>query len=218
MLTTLLLSIQNSWQISLLDLPSLLRSVFLDSTPTSTVSYSSDSSIWYTSTAQSGPCSFLSANAALAPHPRLQTFYLFPLTLHLLFLHPHHCLMFLAVSLYLLLPLSLPNSFRVLQWNAGGLRARSTELLQFISSHPVELIYIQESNLNLFSSFRIPGFFALRPDGTHSRSGIFFLLMSQTLAVASLFSSGSAYPSLSFLPPLFFCLTPTLIMQGSTFL
>ena len=43
----------------------------------------------------------------------------------------------------------------------------------FISSHPVDLIYIQESNLNLSSSFRIPGFSALQSHGTHSRSGIF---------------------------------------------
>ena len=41
---------------------------------------------------------------------------------------------------------------------------------------------------------------------------VFFLLLSQTLAAASSFSSGRAYPSLSFLPPLFFCLTPNLIM------
>ena len=34
-------------------------------------------------------------------------------------------------------------------------------------------IYIQESNLNLSSSFQIPGFSALRSHGTHSRSGIF---------------------------------------------
>ena len=81
--------------------------------------------------------------------------------------------MLLGVSLYLLLPLPLPNSLRVLQWNAAGLRARSTEVLHFISSHPVDLICIQESNLNLSSSFRIPGFYALRSDGTHSRSGIF---------------------------------------------
>ena len=40
-------------------------------------------------------------------------------------------------------------------------------------SHPVDLICIYESNLNLFSSFGIPGFFALRSDHTHSRSGIF---------------------------------------------
>ena len=81
--------------------------------------------------------------------------------------------MLLAVSLYLLLSLSLPYSLRIFQWNAGGLQARSTKLLHFISSHPVDLIYIQESNLNLSSSFQIPGFSALRSHGTHSRSGIF---------------------------------------------
>ena len=65
-----------------------------------------------------------------------------------------------------------PDSLRVLQWNAGGLRARSTELLHFLSSHPVNLIWIQESNLNSSSSFRIPGISAQRSDRTHSRSGI----------------------------------------------
>ena len=49
----------------------------------------------------------------------------------------------------------------------------STKLLHFLSSHPVNLICIQESNLNSFPSFRIPGFSALRYDRTHSRSGIF---------------------------------------------
>ena len=67
---------------------------------------------------------------------------------------------------------SPPDSLRVLQWNAGGLRARSTELLHFLSSHPVDLICIQESNLNSSSSFWIPGFSALHSDRTHSRSGI----------------------------------------------
>ena len=114
-----------------------------------------------------------SANAALAPHPHFQTSYPFPSTLYFLPLHPHHRLMLLAVSLYLLLSLPIPNSLGVLQWNAGGLRARSTKLLHFISSHPIDLIYIQESNLNLCSSFRIPGFSALQSHGTHSRSGIF---------------------------------------------
>ena len=114
-----------------------------------------------------------SANASLAPHPHLQTSYPFFTYLDPLPLHPHYRLMLLAVSLYLLLPLPLPNSLRVLQWNAGGLRARNTELLHFISSHPVDLICIQESNLNSTSSFRIHGFSALRFDGTHSRSGIF---------------------------------------------
>ena len=70
-------------------------------------------------------------------------------------------------------PASSPHdSFRALQWNAGGLRARSTELLYFLSSHLVDLICIQESNLNSSFSFRIPGFSALRSDRTHYRSGI----------------------------------------------
>ena len=98
---------------------------------------------------------------------------LFPPTLYLLPLHTHHRFMLLAVSLYPLLSLPLPNSLRVFQWNAGGLRARSTKLLHFISSHPVDLIYIQESNLNFSSSFRIPGFSVLQFHDTHSRSGIF---------------------------------------------
>ena len=67
---------------------------------------------------------------------------------------------------------SSPDSLRVFQWNAGGLRARSTKLLHFLSSHPVDLICIQESNLNFSFSFPIPGFSALRSDRTHSRSGI----------------------------------------------
>ena len=71
-----------------------------------------------------------------------------------------------------LLPPLPPDSLRVLQWNAGGLRARSTELLYFLSSHPVDLICIQESHLNSSSSFQISGFSALRSDRTHSRSGI----------------------------------------------
>ena len=81
--------------------------------------------------------------------------------------------MLLAVSLYLLLSLPLPNSLRVFQWNARGLQARRTELLHFISSYQVDLIYIQESNLNLSSCFWISRFSALRSHGTHSRSGIF---------------------------------------------
>ena len=108
-------------------------------------------------------------------HPTLafKLLILFPPTLYLLPLHPHHRFMLLAISLYLLLSLPLPNSLRVLELNAGGLRARRTKLIHFILSHPVDLIYIQESNLNLSSSFRIPGFSALQSHGTHSRSGIF---------------------------------------------
>ena len=48
-----------------------------DPTPTITVPSSADSSSFYTFTAQSGPFGTLSANAALQPHPRLQTSYPF---------------------------------------------------------------------------------------------------------------------------------------------
>ena len=148
-----------------------LPAFFGDSTPTSTVTFSSDSSSLYTSTVQSGPHLLMQHS-----HPTLafKLLILFPPTLYLLLLHPHHRLMLLAVSLYLVLPFSPPNSLRVLQWSAGGLRARRTKLIHFISSHPVDLLCIQESNLNLSSSFRIPGFSALQFHGTHSRSGIFF--------------------------------------------
>ena len=40
--------------------------------------------------------------------------------------------------------------------------------------------------------------------------------MPRTLAAALSFSSGRAYPFLNFLPPLFLCSIPTLIMYGST--
>ena len=125
-----------------------------------TVTPSSDSSEMYTSSVQSSPTS---ANAALSRPtlvsklliPHLPILYLLPLPLH------HRPL--LLIFLLRLLPPLPPDSLRVLQWNAGDLRARSTELLHFLSSHPVDLICIQDSNLN--SSF-------LRSDRTHSRSGI----------------------------------------------
>ena len=115
--------------------------------------------------------------------------------------------MLLAVSLHLLLPLPLPNPLRVFQWNAGGLQARSTKLLHFISSHPVDLIYIQESHLNLSSSFQIPGFSALRSHGTHSRSGTFSTDVADAsggviiFVKQSLFFSELSTSSLSLLGP-----------------
>ena len=99
-----------------------------------------------------------------------------PPILYLIFLLPHYRLLLLVVSLHLLFPLP-PDFLRVLQWNAGDLLARTTKLLHFISSHSVDLICIQESNLNSSSSFQIPGFSTLRSDG------ILSLLMLCMLAV-----------------------------------
>ena len=127
----------------------------------------SDSSGLYPSTVLPGTPS---TNAALPLHSRLQSSYPFLPSLSLLPLPPHHHLLLLAVLLRLLFP--PPGSLRVLQWNAGRLRARSIKLLHFLLSHPVDIICIQESNLNSSSFFRIPGLSTLRSDCTHSRSGI----------------------------------------------
>ena len=134
-----------------------------------TVTPSSDSSETYTSTVQSAPPP---TDAALSHHPRLQTSYL-PFA-HSISPSSAPSPPSLAPGHFSMPPASSPppDSLRVLQWNAGGFRARSTELLHFLSSHPVDLICIQESNLDSSSSFRIPGFSVLRSDRTHSRSGI----------------------------------------------
>ena len=164
----------------------------------------SDSSSWYTFTAQSGPLLLMQhSHSTLTFKPLI----LFLPTLYLLPLHPHYRLMLLAVSLYPQLSLPLPNSLRVLEWNAGGFQTRSTKLLHFNSSNPVGLIYIQESNLNSSCSFRIPGFSALRSHGTHSRSGIFSTDVADAsggviiFVTQSLFFSELSTSSLSLLGP-----------------
>ena len=90
-----------------------LRAFFGDPTPTSTVTSSLDSSSWYTSTAQSGPSGPLLLMHHLHPILAFKPIIPFLPTLYLLPLHPHHHLMILAVSLYLLLllPLSTPSGF-----------------------------------------------------------------------------------------------------------
>ena len=181
-----------------------------DPTLTSTVTSSSDSSSLYTSSVQSGP----SAHPLLMQHshPTLainlvfffrsfRIFSLCTITIASCFW------MFIFTSCFLFSSLNSSGFFN------GMLAFSKSEalLLPFISSHPVDLICIQEFNLNLSSFFQIPGFSALRPNCIHSQHGI-FLPMSHTLAAALSFSSGRAYPSLNFLLGLFLRLTPTLIM------
>ena len=112
-----------------------------------------------------------SANAALPLYSRLQTSYR-PST-HFVYRPsaPSPLLHVFGSSLIGLPSASSFSSFRVLQWNTGGLRARSAKLL-YISLYLVDLTSIQESNLISFSFFRIPGYSALRFDCTHSRSGV----------------------------------------------
>ena len=200
-LTTFPLQIQSSWQLSLLELsPCCVPAC-------NTVTFPSDSSSLYTSTVLPGPHQLMQLSSPTLAFKLL--ILLFP-SLFLFSLLPHHRLFLLAVLLRLLLPVLSPrNCPRFLQWNAGGLRARSTEMQDFNSSYPVDFSCIQESNLNSFSSFRIPRLSALRFDYTHSRSGILFRdathasggviifvrqgLSFSELSTSSLFSLGPYY-------------------------
>ena len=146
--------------LSFLELPFCCFLAFSgDPTPTNTVTFSSDTSSLYTSLCYLDHLP-ASASAALPPHPRLQTSY--PPSAHFVpspsapSLPPHVPSCF-SIPLAFLSP---PETLRVLQWNAGGLRARSTEL-HFISSRHIDFICMQKSNLNSSSSFRIPSFSAL---------------------------------------------------------
>ena len=128
----------------------------------------SDSFDTYASTVQSSPSS---DSATLPPHPRLQTSY--PPSSHSVTSLSAPSPSSLAPGCPSMPPASSPpDSLKILQWNAGGLQARNTELLHFLLSHPADLICIQEFNLNSSSSFQIPGFSALCSDHTHSRSDI----------------------------------------------
>ena len=169
---------------------------------------SSNSSIWYTFTAQSGSLLLMQHS-----HPTLtfKLLILFPPTLYLLPLHPHHRLMLLGVSLYLLLffpSITLSGFFNGMLGvsKLGAINYytffRLIPLTLFVSRN-LTLIYLPLSG-SLDSL--LCDSMALTPDL------VFFLLMSQTLVAASSFSSGRAYSSLSFLPSLFLCLAPTLIM------
>ena len=122
---------------------------------------------------------------------------------------PSPLLLLLAVSLHFQLPLP-PDSLRVLQWNADGLRARCTELLDFLLSHPVDLICIQKSNFNLSSSFRTPGFSALQSDRTYSQPDI--LSPHATHANGGVIFFDNQGLSFSELSIFSLRLTPTLIM------
>ena len=197
-LTTFPLRIQSSWQLSLLELPPCRI----------TVTPSSDSSDMYTSTVQFGP-TFI--DAALSPHPRLQTSYPHLPILYLLPQPPHLRPLLLAFLLRLLPPLfllTLSGSFN------GMLKVFEPGALNYSTfSRPI---------LSILSAFRNPILTHLPLSGfldsllcaliAPTPGLAFSLVMPPTLAAALSLSSGRAYPSLSFLPPLFLRSIPTLIM------
>ena len=172
------------------------------------VTPSSDSSDMYTSTVQSRPDS---ANAALSPHPRLQTSY--PSSAHSIsspstFPPPSLAPGFSSAPPAFSPPLTLSGFFN------GMLEVFEPGALNYFTFFcPI---------LSTLSAFRNPILTALPLSGfldsllcvliAPTPGLAFSLLIPRTLAAALSFSSGRAYLSLNFLPPLFLRLIPTLIM------
>ena len=152
-----------------------------------------------------------SANAALLPHPRLQTSYPHLPILYLLPLPSHYRPLLLAILLHLLppiLPLTLSGFFN------GMLEVSEPGALNYFTFfHPI---------LSTLSAFRNPILTLLPLSGfldslfcvlIAPTPGLAFSLLMPRMPVAALsFSSDRAYPLLNFLPPLFLRSIPTLIM------
>ena len=136
--------------------------------------------------------------------PHLPILYFLPLPLH-------HRPLLLAIFLCLLpslLPLTLSGFFN------GMLEVFEPGALNyFIFFRPIQLILSASRNpistllpLSGFLDFLLCVLIAPTPGLAFS------LLIPRTPAAASSFLSGRAYPFPNFLPPLFLCLIPTLIM------
>ena len=138
------------------------------------------------------------------PIPHLPILYLLPLLLH-------HRPLILAIFPHLLLPL-LPLT---LSGFFNGMREvfEPGALNYFIFSRPIPLT-LSASRNPILTHLPLSGFLdsLLCVLIVPTPNLAFFLLIPRTPAAASSFSSGRAYLFLNFLPPLFLCLIPTLIM------
>ena len=171
------------------------------------VTPSSDSSDMYTSTVQSGPPS---ANAALSPHPHLQTSY--PPSAHFISspFPSHHRPLLVAVLLRLLppLPLTLSGFFN------GMLEVFEPGALNYFTFFRPILSTLPAFRNSILTPLPLSGFLdSLLCVLIAPTPGLAFsLLIPRTLAAALSFSSGRACLYLNFLPPLFLHLILTLIM------
>ena len=173
-----------------------------------TLTPSSDSSDMYTSTVQSSPAS---ANAALLPHFRLQTSY--PSSAHYISSPSAPSPPSLAPDFFSAPP--TPTSPLTLSGFFNG-------MLEVFEPGALNYSTFFRPILSTLSSFRNPILAPLLHSGcldsllcvliAPTPGLAFSLLMPRTLAAALPFSSGRAYLSLNFLPPLFLHLIPTLIM------
>ena len=156
-LTTLLLQIQKSWQLSLLELPPSCVPA------RNTVTLSTDSSDMYTSTVQFSPSS---ANAALQLHPRLQAFY--PPSAHFVSSSsaPSLAPSCPSTSPASSLPLTISGFFN------GILEVFEPEALNYSTFFCPTLLTLSVSRNPILTPLPLSGFSALRSDRTHSLSGI----------------------------------------------
>ena len=173
--------------------------------------FSSDSSSRYAVTAQSGPSGLL----LLKQHSQLtlafKPFILFrPLCfLSLCILTTTSCSwLFLFTSCFLFSTLTLSGFFNGMLGVSEPGALNCYTLFRLI---PLTLFVFRNLTLTHFPLFGFLDSLLCDPMSP-TPDLVFFLLMSQTLAAASSLSLGRAYPSLSFLPPLFLCLAPILIM------
>ena len=177
--------------------PCCISAFFEVPIPTRTVISFSDSSSWYTSTASSGPLLLMQHFYPTLAFKPLIVFR--PLCIcSLCTLTTASCFwLYLFTSCFFFPSLTLSGFFNEM---LGVSEPGALNCYTFISSHPVDLICIQESNLNFSSSFRIPGFSALRSDCSHSRSDIFstdvtdvsggvIIFVRQDLSFSELFNS-----------------------------
>ena len=197
-LTTFPLQIQNSWQLSLLELPPCC-------VPTrNTVTHSSNSSNLYASTVQSRPPQLMLHSCPTHVFklfiPSLPILYLLPLP-------PHHSLWLSFYSSCFLSPQTLSGFFdeMLAVFKPGALSC-------FTFSRPIPLT-LSASRNPILIHLPLSRFSALRSDRTHSRSGILFRDVTHASDGVVIFvRQVSSFSELS-TPPLFFLrLIPTLIM------
>ena len=198
-LTTFPFQIQSSWKLSLLELPPCRN----------TVTPSSDSYDMYTSTVQYAPPP--SANAALSPHPRLQTSY--PPSAHFISSSSAPSPPSLAPGCPSAPPASSPPLTLSGFFN-GMLEVFEPGALNYFTFSRPTLSTLSASRNPILTHLPLSGFLdSLLCALIAPTPGLAFsLLMTRTLAAALSFSSGRAYSFLNFLPPLFLRLILTLIM------
>ena len=197
-ITTFPLQIQSSWQLSLLELPTPCRN---------TVTPSSDSSDMYISTIQSGPpLLMLYSRPTFVSKPLIPMcpFYIFslcPITTVPCFWLPF-CASCLLSPLTLsgfsngMLEVFEPGALNYFTFSRPTLSTLSAFMNPIITHLPLSEFL---GSLLCALIAPIPGL-------------AFFLVMPRTPAAVSSFSSGRAYPSLNFLPPLFLRSISTLII------